>query len=362
MGITPSWNTHNSMMKKIAVIIIGALCGYLAYSFLTYGHVGEEVLTFNVIIDYSAFIMIGAMSAWGMVITNHHLNKWLPWKRGILVRLLAGYIAQIILIMSLIMLIGGTSLFVKHAGNIPTDLRELYSADFIKLCIIILPGVMVYNVIYFASYSYNEFSVIQIQTLESERRQLQLQLEALKSQLKPHYLFNSLNTISSLLYKDANLTEHFIRRLAETYKYILSTHQQQFVTLSEEIEFVKSYHFLLKVRFEENIFLEINIPPTLMKTKIPPLTMQILVENAIKHNVITNDKPLYIYMSAQDDTVLKVVNTKSESPMHATSFNIGLKNIKKRYDMLSDDKITVIDEQKFAVHLPVIKNLHPISA
>jgi hypothetical protein len=350
------------MMKKITVTTLGALCGYLVYSFLTYGHIGEEVFTLSVVIEYSLFIVIGVMSAWGIVSSNHYLNKWLPWKRGILVRLLAGYIAQLVLIMSLILVITGTALYIKYGGVIPADLIEVYAVDFIKLCIIILLGVMVYNVIYFASFSYNEFTVIQIQTLESERRQLQLQLEALKSQLKPHYLFNSLNTISSLLYKDAKLTEHFIRRLAETYKYILSTHQQQYVTLAEEIEFVKSYHFLLKVRFEENIYLEINIPPTLLKTKIPPLTMQILVENAIKHNVITSDKPLYIYMSAQDDTILKVVNTKSESPMHTTSFNIGLKNIKKRYTMLSDDEIKVIDEQKFAVHLPVIKKLHPISA
>lgn len=361
MGKAPHWNSH-SMMKKIAVTTLGALCGYMVYSFLTYGRSGEEIVTLNVIIDYSLFIVIGVMSAWGIVSANHHLNRWLPWKRGILVRLIAGYISQITLIVSLVLIVKGSSLFIKHGDVVPTDLMEVYSTDFVKLFIIILLGVMVYNVIYFASYSYNEYSVIQLQTLESERRQLQLQLEALKSQLKPHYLFNSLNTISSLLYKDANLTEHFIRRLAETYKYILSTHQQQYVTLSEEIEFVKSYHFLLKVRFEENIFLEINIPPTLMKTKIPPLTMQILVENAIKHNVITNEKPLYIYMSAQDDTVLKVVNTKSESPQHTTSFNIGLKNIKKRYDMLSNDKVTVIDEQKFAVHLPVIKKLHSISA
>lgn len=356
MEWTPIWNTQNSVMKKYTITGLGALCGYLVYSFLTYSQLESERTTDSVILSSIAVMIIGSVNSWGIVMINNWFNKRFPWRRGILIRLMLGYFIQILFIIftsTSLILVGLLTLSKNHSYQ---DLVSLYGAVFIKFCIVVPLGLIVYNVIYFAFYSYKEYAVVQIEIVANERRQLQLQFEALKSQLTPHYLFNSLNTISSLLYKDASLTERFIRRLAETYQYILSTQQQQYVSLAEEIEFVKSYHFLLKVRFEENIFLEINIPPTLLKTKIPPLTMQMLVENAIKHNVITKEKPLFIYISAIDNTILKVMNTKTESPIHTTSFNIGLNNIKKRYNMLSNHKIKVIDETKFEVHLPVIKD------
>ena len=362
MVISSHGNVHSSMMKKIKVTSIGAFCGYLTYSFLTHSQLNGELWSNSILLEYLIAMLIGVANAWGIMMINSWFNRRFPWKKGVLLRLILGYFTQGIFVIAISTVLTLGALFWFNGSSTFQDLITQYNAEFIKLCIVIVLGLIVYNVIYFALFSYHEFSVTQIEMLENERKQLELQLEALKSQLRPHYLFNSLNTISSLLYKDAKLTENFIRRLAETYKYILSTHQHQYVSLSEEIEFVKSYHFLLKVRFEENIFLEINMPPTLMDTKIPPLTMQILVENAIKHNVITQKNPLYIYISAIDDTILKVMNTKTQSPIHTTSFNIGLKNIKKRYDMLSDHKVTIINETKFAVHLPVIKKPHSLSA
>lgn len=354
MGWTPTWKTQSSIMGKYAITGLGALCGYLVYSFLTYSQLEAEGSTNSIILPYIVAMILGSVNAWGIVMINSWFNERFPWRRGVLIRLMSGYLIQSLFIVftSTTLIVGG--MLILSQGHSYQDLVNIYGADFIKFCIVVPLGLIVYNVIYFAFYSYKEYAVVQIETVANERRQLQLQLEALKSQLKPHYLFNSLNTISSLLYKDASLTERFIRRLAETYQYILSTQQQQYVSLAEEIEFVKSYHFLLKVRFEENIFLEINIPPTLLKTKMPPLTMQMLVENAIKHNVITKEKPLFIYISAIDNTIVKVMNTKTQSPLNTTSFNIGLKNIKKRYNMLSNHEIKVIDDSKFEVHLPVI--------
>jgi sensor histidine kinase YesM len=336
------------MIKSIAITLLGAFCGCLVYLFLNYGGGDFSADSYRY---YSLFSLMGALSAWGVLMINRKCNIWFSWRKGMLTRLVIGYFLQVVFMTGVSLMLFYVVTELIEAGGLDTVVAI---SLLIKLCIIVVLGLVIYNVIYFAYYSYNEYAVVQIETVANERRQLQLQLEALKSQLKPHYLFNSLNTISSLLYKDAALTEKFIRRLAETYQYILSTQKQQYVSLEEEIDFVKSYHFLLKVRFEENIYLEINIPPTLLKTKMPPLTMQILVENAIKHNVVTKEKPLYIYISAIDNTVLKVINTKTDSPIHTTSFNIGLKNIKKRYDMLSTKEVRIIDKSKFEVHLPVI--------
>jgi len=341
---------YRPMIRKAAITIIGALCGVLVYLFLSYegGELRDYLYKF-----YFIFALMGVLSAWGVTLINTRCNVWMPWRKGVFTRLAIGYLFQIAYMLVVSLVLFYLTIYLIGEGQQDAGFETSF---LMKLSIIMALSLVIYNVIYFAFYSYNEYAVVQIETVANERRQLQLQLEALKSQLKPHYLFNSLNTISSLLYKDAHLTEQFIRRLAQTYQYILSTQRDQYVSLAEEIEFVKSYHFLLKVRFEENIFLEINIPPTLLSTKIPPLTMQILVENAIKHNVITKEKPLYIYISAIDNTVLKVINTKTESPLQTASFNIGLKNIKRRYDMLSNHEITIIDENKFEVHLPVIKD------
>ena len=227
----------------------------------------------------------------------------------------------------------------------------------IKFVIILFFAVLVYNVVYFAQYAYNQYAVKQIEGLKSERRQLKLQFEALKSQLSPHYLFNSLNTISSLVYKDASQTEKFIRGLAQTYEYILSTNNSKFVLLSEEIEFVRSYNYLLQVRFANNVSLEIDVPDEIMSSKIPPLTLQMLVENAVKHNVINDKQTIHISVKGHN-LDLQVVNTKTISVGRKNSFEIGLSNIRKRYSLLSDKKIIIDDGEKYKVTLPVIASLN----
>jgi LytS/YehU family sensor histidine kinase len=228
-----------------------------------------------------------------------------------------------------------------------------------KLFILILVTAFIYKVVYTLLFSYNQYAVTQIETVQNERKQLELQFEALKSQLSPHYLFNSLNTISSLIYNDPQTAEQFIRRLAITYQYILATRHKKYVLLLDEIEFVQSYYYLLRIRFQQSLTLEINLPNSVMNSPIPPLTLQLLVENAVKHNTISPDKPLFIYISAVDNMELKVMNTKNDSAQSSASFRIGLENIRKRYQFFTNKKIDVKDDEKFVVSLPVIHLKQP---
>ena len=226
-----------------------------------------------------------------------------------------------------------------------------------KFSILMIVVLFVYDVIYALLFSYQQYEIVQIENLQNNRRQLELQFEALKSQISPHYLFNSLNTISSLLYNDPESAEQFIRRLAQTYEYILSTQQKKYVSVREEVEFVKSYYYLLRIRFQQLLTLEINLPTNVMDTVIPPLTLQMLVENAVKHNAIQPDHPLFIYISALDNTYLKIANTKSNSTKPPSSFKIGLDNIKQRYLFLTNKKVQVTNDTQFIVSLPVIKEV-----
>jgi LytS/YehU family sensor histidine kinase len=198
-----------------------------------------------------------------------------------------------------------------------------------------------------------------VDELKSNRLQLELQFESLKSQISPHYLFNCLNTISSLLFKDSKLAEEFIRRMAETFRYVVSNQKQQLVLLQEEIDFVRSYCFLLQVRFEQHLHLEINLPKSLMATKIPPLALQMLVENAVKHNQISKENALMVYISAIDNTYISVTNTKTKAINPAQSFKVGLDNIKQRYQFFTEEKVAVRDDEKFTVLLPVLKSAKP---
>lgn len=344
------------------LVLVAFISGGLGSLFFVYLHYSEKgtfpVLSQNVS-GLLLSVALGAMAGFTAYALNHLLDKWIPWKSSFAVRFLVGYIAQVIGVT--IILFGlssvlletlGSSVFWKGFSLSDEDLKW-------KLLILILVSSFIYKVIYTLLFSYKQYAVTQIETVQNERRQLELQFEALKSQLSPHYLFNSLNTISSLIYNDPQTAEQFIRRLALTYQYILSTQHKKYVLLLDEIEFVQSYYYLLRIRFQQSLTLEINLPASVMNSPIPPLTLQLLVENAVKHNTISQDKPLFIYISSVDNTELRVSNTKNESEQASASFRIGLENIRKRYQFFTNRKIEVKDDEKFIVSLPVIKLKQP---
>ena len=343
--------------------LVGLVSGGLSVLFYGYLHYSEKG-TFPVIAHnlpgIFLSIVLGCLAGFASYFLNQLFDKLLPWKSGFTIRFSAGYIVQvasagIILfgISSILIDASGSNVFWKGFSIKDEDLKW-------KLLILILVASFIYKVIYSILFSYKQYAVAQIETIQSERKQLELQFEALKSQLSPHYLFNSLNTISSLIYNDPQTAEQFIRRLALTYQYILSTQHKKHVPLLDEIEFVQSYYYLLRIRFQQSLTLEINLPNSVMNSPIPPLTLQLLVENAVKHNTINPEKPLFIYISAVDNTELRVMNTKNESEQASASFRIGLENIRKRYQFFTNRKIEVKDEEKFIVSLPVIKLKQPV--
>ncbi|MEQ8476753.1 histidine kinase [Fulvivirga sp.] len=284
------------------------------------------------------------------------LNKLVSWSQNLSGRFFLGFIINTLIAFLILGAIGVIFLKIDSPQLAFNEYTTVHYDVTAKLLILTIIGILIYTVINFALYSYHQYNVVHIESAKNQRKQLELQFEALKSQLSPHYLFNCLNTISSLIFKDPHLAEDFIRRLASTYQYILNNNAKRFVTLQQEIEFVKSYNYLLQVRFENNLKLDINLPPNIMDSKIPPLTLQMLVENAVKHNVISKDKPLSIYISAIDNTDISITNTKTEKPLHVHSMHVGLENIIKRYQFFTTRNIRIDDAHKYTVMLPVIQN------
>jgi LytS/YehU family sensor histidine kinase len=156
------------------------------------------------------------------------------------------------------------------------------------------------------------------------------------------------------VYKDAELAEEFVRRFAHTYQYVLDTHKKDLIPISEEIEFVNAYAFLLQTRFSNNIKLIINLSSEAKESLIPPLTLQILVENAVKHNTISDEHPLQIEVY-QEAERLCVKNTISETPKQVSSLKVGLENIKKRYEYFTPTELELLNGENFEVKLPILK-------
>jgi len=180
------------------------------------------------------------------------------------------------------------------------------------------------------------------------------ELSTLKEQLSPHFFFNTLSTLSSIVRNEKKeLGLEFIGEISKTYHYTLAS-KQDLVSLKEELDFLHSYLFLLKKRFGEKLSFSQELPDDLLASKIPPMSLQLLVENAIQHNVITKETPLHIRIFAEGEMIC-VENKLQEKESGVHSFGIGLQNLSTRYRLLSQKDIIITkDKQKFGVKLPLI--------
>ena len=341
--------TNNFQMKKhIFISLSGAIFGFFITYFIVMGDAVETATlgTLETILG----ILVGVSSAYLIFFTAVRLDRILPWHKSEGNRLLVGVFVHFItaLVWSVLLLYLGSLIFAEviNFGAI----REQY---LIKLSILLFILILIIEIIYFALYSYYSYTTFQIETVRQERKQIELQLKALKSQLSPHFLFNSLNTISSLVFKDKEKAEGFIRKLAEMYQYTLQSYQQKLTTLKEELDFVDSYQYLLKTRFGDKFQCEVEVDSGLYTTKIPPLTLQMLIENAVKHNVLEEENPLNIKVSI-DSKYIVVKNNITRKPKKVSSFQIGLKNINARYLLLHEEGIIVTNGENFQVKVPVI--------
>lgn len=195
-------------------------------------------------------------------------------------------------------------------------------------------------------------SLVEVEKYKTES--VQGQLQNLKSQVNPHFLFNNLSVLSSLVYKDQDKAVDFIDQLSRVYRYLLDTRNSELITLNDEIAFIHSYTYLLKIRFDVNIHFYINVSETKMNMLLPPMTIQILIENSIKHNEISGEQPLYITITEKDDE-LEVKNNFQPRTNTEKSSKTGLQNIRDRYKFYTNRQVVVTSDNKFfTVRIPLL--------
>lgn len=197
--------------------------------------------------------------------------------------------------------------------------------------------------------------VFQLKAEQLEKQQLLNEIALLRSQVNPHFLFNSLSILSSLVRVNTDLSEQFIDQLSRSYRYILEQKEQSLVPLRTELEFIRSYAFLLKIRFENKFDLNIHLSDeALDQFRIAPLTLQLLIENAVKHNRMSAKEPLHIEISAGNDHLV-VKNQLQPRTTSPASTGIGLQNIKNRYALLTNRPVWAGEEAgQFVVKVPLL--------
>jgi len=197
-------------------------------------------------------------------------------------------------------------------------------------------------------------SAIEAEQLKTQ--QYAQQYQTLKDQLNPHFLFNSFNVLSNLVYDNPDTAARFIRQLSKIYRYVLEVQQKKLVALSGEVEFAENFLSLQKIRFEEGLSYTIRVDNA-QDLYLPPLSLQMLLENAIKHNIASMANPLHVEITMENRELIVKNNLQLKSSLSEESTGIGLANIQKRYELLSE-KTIFIDETGgfFVVRLPLLEN------
>lgn len=198
-------------------------------------------------------------------------------------------------------------------------------------------------------------SLIEVEKYKMESAQAKL--ENLKNQINPHFLFNNMSVLSSLVYKDPDKAVDFIQQLSKVYRYMLDNRDCELVRLKDEMTFISSYAYLLHIRYSPNLEIKINLPEDQLNKMIPPLSLQLLLENAIKHNEISSQLPLTISLAVSED-YLVISNNKNPKLTTEPSCKTGLKNIQSRYQFFTEKEIHIAAEaDTFTVKIPILSVL-----
>lgn len=188
------------------------------------------------------------------------------------------------------------------------------------------------------------------------RQNAESQLDILKNQVKPHFLFNSLNTVISIIPDEPDKAIDYIQKLSKVYRYILEIKDNKLIPIQDELDCINDYVFMLQIRFGENLKFELDNEGLEERDHVVPLSLQLLVENAVKHNIISNKKPLKIKIEKGKDSNLLISNNLQIKTQKMPSTGTGLSNIRSRYEILTDRKVEIIESSKdFTVSIPLLE-------
>lgn len=338
----------NSRVKRILIVFMIGTIVFIAGSGI-YDNFQFDGIN-DLFITFSFYQLYAFLLGYSNLIYFDYLEKR-KWKEGTgIQRIAIGIIGSLaITIFGLFVIRMATAVFYNGSSFYDFWASERFQSYYFGIWAT-LTVIITFHVIYF----YNKYQKTKVKESQIVAKNQTAKFESLKNQLDPHFLFNSLNVLTSLIGENPNQAEKFTTKLSKVYRYVLEQKDKDLTSLEEELKFAKSYMQLLQMRFEEAI--EYNIPDEVSDSdlKIVPLSLQLLLENAVKHNVITSEQPLKIDIY-EDGGYLVIENSVNPKSSLGKSTKVGLRNIKQRYELVSSNKVSIEHDKKiFKVKLPLL--------
>ncbi|WP_092471104.1 histidine kinase [Winogradskyella thalassocola] len=339
------------MMKSLKKIILTFAIGCVVFVIGNLLSDGFNYDSFNdFIIQFGFYQLYAFVLGYSNMAFFDYMERR-TWSKGDYIkRILIGIIGStFITLVGLFLLRAGTSVFYYGTDFNVFMEKESWKAYSFGIWIT-LSIVSVFHFVYF----YNRYQKNKIKEQKVIAGTASAKFDALKNQLDPHFLFNSLNVLTSLIEENPVNAQKFTTSLSKVYRYVLEQKSKELVTVDEELNFARTYMSLLKMRFEDSIIFEIPDKASNQESKVVPLSLQLLLENAVKHNMVTSSKPLHIKIY-EDDNYLVVMNNLQPKQIVKKSSGVGLENIKQRYQLLSNKKVHINQREKdFAVAIPML--------
>ncbi|GAL68607.1 histidine kinase [Jejuia pallidilutea] len=339
------------MKKSVKNLIITFVIGctvYVVGKMLTGGFIYNNVNEF--LIDFGFYQLYAFVLGYSNMYFFWRMNR-VNWKRNsTLKRIIVGVVGSTtITLVGLFFLRALTSMY--YAGNTFEAFLAREKFEYYQFGLwITLIIVAIFHLIYF----YNKYQQNKLKEQKVIAGTASAKFDALKNQLDPHFLFNSLNVLTSLIEENPNQAQKFTTSLSKVYRYVLEQKSKELVTVDEELQFAKTYMSLLKMRFEDSIVFTMPEQAANPESKVVPLSLQLLLENAVKHNMVTSSKPLRIKIY-EDKGYLVVENNLQPKQIVKKSSGVGLSNIMQRYKLLTSKKVDVNKQaNSFAVAIPML--------
>ncbi|MVT39572.1 sensor histidine kinase [Chitinophaga oryziterrae] len=288
---------------------------------------------------------------------SHALERRFQWTRSPVLRFILQTVLTIVTV--------GCVLYLQHLvfyfiyGDVElTESQNMNVWRFVWVSIFVSVIVSAVHTGYFFlqrwQLSMSEATALKLKTAELKEIAMQAELQSLKLQLDPHFMFNNFSTLSELINEDPAVASEFLNNLSRVYRYMIQNLKKDLVQLKVEIEFLKSYIYLMKIRHDDNMQVIIQLDENVMDSAIPPVTLQMLTENAIKHNIATGNSPLVIHIICKEGYIT-ITNNLQRIAHTIPSTGMGLRNITDRYRILSGREPVIAEtDTTFYVALPVL--------
>lgn len=339
----PRFHTKDFTVLVASMLPLAVLFNYLFYHEAYLSSVWQFVSTTLV----TFFVLSGAFITYGLVaifLRNRFPEEGQVFKR-LIICLSIFYLLSALYISLL-------QLFYEYVGFYGYRYND---SDFLKAYVVLIVLNTFLTFLNEGIYRFEKFNLNIKETEQLKKEYMHSQLLGLKSQMNPHFLFNSLNTLSSLINEDADKAEEFLDHMSKVYRYLLRNNEEKLVTVETELGFMQSYYFLLKARHEDGLVYSVEVADEVREQMIPPLTLQMIVENTVNQNSISRSNPLYIQVRSGDS--LEIINSVQPRMNVADDQSEVVQNINNKYRLLCGCEIRIREAgKKRTIQLPLIKD------